>query len=139
MRFIEIVETINLSNDIIYLKPRSDSHWLIAEYLQTKFDWESEVSTIQHVASLIDGGYNDQLEDFIMTKLEGYTIIDNATYARIGGAHDLSPTLLISWSDKRPLIYHPNTKHLLEIKIDLLSLIEIIQTTQCIIKCIGYR
>lgn len=109
-----------------YLVQKEDKYELIVDYLNSMGSQglKNDMEILRVFHELLSSKTEKEIDNYIVYELEGFQEIDNEWYAKIAGAHDLSPTILYK---KGEILYikHPNLPSVEKFKIDILDLIKL--------------
>lgn len=121
MKIWDVFKSIDWISGSLIFSSKNESNNLIAEYfsnseipfLENDFNSMMEFSINITDLSLLE------IEDYIVTKKEGFIFIENQTFAKIGGSHDFKPSIIYNIKNKSINFFHPNTKEMMHPAIDL--------------------
>lgn len=109
-----------------YLTQKEDKYELIVDYLNSMGTQglENDIELLRVFHKLLISKTEKEIDNHIISELEGFQEVDNEWYAKIAGAHDLAPTILYK---KGKLLYikHPNLPSIEKFEIDILDLIKL--------------
>jgi len=114
MKLTDIISRINISIENINFQPKDNSWSLAAEYLSLNINSKHDTTQLKKLSTLLTTATENQLEKYIVEEIQGFTMVNHQPFAYVGGAHNLSVSLLLEWSSKYIYFYHPNTKELSE-------------------------
>lgn len=93
---------------------------------------DKDIDILTELNNTLETGNKQQVEEFIMNSLHGFTKYDDGVYAFITGATDKSPSVLYDINDSLFLI-HPNLSINDKLKISPINLIELLKTKKTLI------
>jgi hypothetical protein len=109
-----------------YLTQKEEKYELLVEYLNSagNYGLNRDLELLRTFHNLLMNKDEKDIDNYIISELEGFQELDNEWYAKIAGAHDLSPTILYKKGD---IIYikHPNLPSIEKFEIGILNLIKL--------------